>query len=92
MEPNLQELKEEAMQIKDNRVSNCRVKLFTATGTQNVDGKQLLENQMNEFLSTIDGWYITNVTINVCKNFLPMTTMGEYQEMWYGMVCWSEDV
>ena len=57
-----------------------KIKLFTANSMEN------LEQQMNEFVAKFNEFYINDVTFNVSRNFLPMTNLGEYQEIWYGMV------
>ena len=66
-------------------MENTKVKLFGPTET-----KELLEKQMNEFLTIVDSFYINDIQFNVCRNFLPNTSLGEYQQLWYGMVSYGE--
>lgn len=105
MEPNLEELKDQAIADVPDCKGECeycgcnetderktKVKLFRRVGanTDTVDVKTLLEQDINEFLATKETFWIDNVSFSVQKNFLPMTDRGEYQEVWYAMVQYSE--
>ena len=56
----------------------------------NQDGKSVLEQQINDFLSTKDSFYVSNVQFNAQRNFLPGTVLGEYQELWTALVQYEE--
>lgn len=94
MEPDLQVLKDEVMQKEEK----ARVKFFrvvsrdgnVCVGNELLTAKEALENEINEFLSTKDRFYINDVKFHVVKNFLPQTAIGEFEEVWYAMVFWDE--
>jgi len=93
MEPDLYELKEQVENdIVQDRDEVMKVKLFRCVGDNDHDAKEQLEQQINEFLCKIDSWFIDYVNVNAVKNFLPMTNMGEYQEVWYGVVQYREEI
>lgn len=54
--------------------------------------KKDLEIEINTFLKTKESFYIDDIQFNVVRNFLPNTTLGEYQQLWYGMVSFSEEI
>ena len=51
--------------------------------------KQDLENEMNTFLESIDSWYVNDIHFNVQRNYLPETTLSEFQELWYGSISYG---
>lgn len=67
-------------------MESTKIKLFGPEKT-----KEELENVMNTFMSTIRSFYINEVNFQVTRNFLPQTTLSEYQECWYGSVCYDEE-
>lgn len=94
MEPDLNVLKqqfEDDLCAGNDNEEVVKVKLFRCVGDNTHDAKQQIEDEINQFLSTMDSWFIEYVNVNVVKNFLPMTTMGEYQEVWYGVVQYREE-
>ena len=101
MEPNLEELKNAILEGREPKKDSVKVKLFKVVGYKTydamkntfkqVDGQQEIEKQINEFLSTVDGWYLESVNIQVIKNFYPHTVNGEYEEIWYGTVVYREE-
>lgn len=50
--------------------------------------KHELEDEMNEFLSGIEPFYINDISFNVTRTLLPT---GEFQQLWYGMVSIDEE-
>lgn len=62
-------------------MENKQIKLFGPHET-----KKDLETEMNEFLKTMEAFYVNDIQFNVVRNFLPNTSLGEYQQLWYGMV------
>lgn len=106
MEPNLKELANKSISevlngdilepVEQSPEEHCKVKLFKvsydhrASSVNAPDGKQEIENQLNEFLSTIQPFMVQSVDIKVVKNFLPHTQTGEYEEIWYGIVVYEE--
>lgn len=68
---------------------HVRVKTFSVTSRNNDNARVELENKINEFLSTFDSWYFEGVTFNMERNYLPMTTIGEYEETWTAIVSYG---
>ena len=79
----LLQLQMEAM--KKAMENNCKVKLF-GIQTQNKSGGEDIEIQINEFIKDKN---VIDIKFNFVRNFLPHTTLGEYQEVWYAMVIYE---
>lgn len=68
-------------------MENTKIKLFGPEYS-----KEDLENKMNAFMETVPSFYINDVSFNVVKNYLPETKLSEFQESWYGSVCYGEEL
>lgn len=55
--------------------------------TNSVSGREEIEKQINEF---IEDKKIVDIKFQVNKNYLPHTTMSEYEELWYVMISYKE--
>lgn len=96
----------DTLETKIREVPDCqestrtKVKILTAIGLKTYDGfnnvyktkdgKIDLENQINDFLNSLESYQIVNIQISVNKNFLPATTAGEYEEFWVANIVYEE--
>lgn len=101
MEPVLEDIANDILEGQtENRVGPLKVKTFKVIGSKvydglkgnwkEIDAQHVIEQQINDFLATVDDFWVENVDIHVAKNFLPHTATGEYEEVWYGTVVYHE--
>ena len=97
-EVNLVDLKQQTTKgiiekAKKEGPSPAKVKLFSvcADSRENRNLQMELETLINNFLLTLNSFYVEDINVGYNKTFLPGTVSGEYQETWYGMVKYSDE-
>ena len=68
-----------------------RIKLFSECSRCGETSRELLQQTLNNFLSTRNPDNILDIQTGSYKNFLLGSTMGEYEECWYAHVVYYED-
>ena len=63
-----------------------KIKIFGPINT-----KAELENELNNFCSTLSQENVLDIKFQVDGNFLLQSTKGEYQQLWYGCVVYIGD-
>lgn len=94
MEPNLEEIK---TKITAQTRSHYSVKTFQFVARDGyieengikLQAKDYVESKINDFLQSLDCCIFVDVKFQVIKNFLPMTTSGEFEEVWYVIICYE---
>lgn len=99
-EVDLEELKRKAIERatedameeieEDKNKEPVKVKFFRSYARSG-DALPELEKQVNAFLRTKDSWYVEDVKFQVARNFLVGTTLGEFEEVGYAMVAYTDE-
>ncbi len=50
----------------------------------------ILQDKLNSFLKDLPKGCSSDVSFNVTYNFLPLTNIGEFQELWYGCISYDQ--
>lgn len=95
-EVDLEELKQRAIKEAQEHIEiDCNKEpakvVFFRSYARSGDALPELQKQINNFLRTRDSWYIEDVKFQVVRNFLVGTTLGEYEEIGYAMVMYTDE-